>query len=213
MRVRRSSVPVVIVFVVAAAAACSAASTHSTSHNTSSPSTSLRPHYGADPSISSPSTSVRLATAVAPLPSGWKRYSYGALSVGAPETWSVRVGRDGLSCLVGIPEYTVTEWTQTQLVPQSCPAMPSRTNGAPAAPGVQISCVRAEALRVELELSRDKRITGSTSTTVVRGRTLVRGADSIWLRGPGWAAAVAAAGPRGLVQAMLATVQPTGRAC
>jgi hypothetical protein len=99
----------------------------------------------------------------------------------------------------------VTEATLTQVLAPPCP--PPLPHRPPDGPSIVIECLQAAA---------NGSYSGSPSTTVVGGLTLSRDGGSTWLHGHGWEAVVYVAGnlgPHGLGQAMLATVQPTGRSC
>ena len=96
----------------------------------------------------------------------------------------------------------MTEATLTQIIVPSCP--PPLHPVSPG-PSIVIECLQAAA---------NGNYSGPASTTVVGGLTLHRSGDSTWLQGAGWEGVVyVAGGPRALGQAMIATVQPTGRSC
>lgn len=134
------------------------------------------------------------------LPSGWIRYSYGSLSVGAPASWKV----SGTPLFCGSPPNTVTESTLYSLTATSCPAMTPQT---PTVSAVAIICLRGKANRAD---------SGPASTIVVDGRALQRTADLVYLQGTGSEGEVVLPvnfGPPSLGPTILATVAPTGRAC
>jgi hypothetical protein len=134
------------------------------------------------------------------LPSGWIRYSYGSLSVGAPASWKV----SGTPLFCGSPPHTVTESTLYSLTATSCPAM---TPQSPRVSAVAIMCLRGKANRAD---------SGPASPVVVNGHMLQRTDDLVSLQGSGSKGEVVLPenfGPSSLAPMILATVAPTGRAC
>ncbi len=131
------------------------------------------------------------------LPHGWKRFSYGSLSVGAPATWKVSTARPP-NCGPR-PSNTVTEYTATTVEVSSCPD----TSGNDSVPAVSIECLRGAA----------NGLFSGSATTIAGRATLHHSGVVVWLRGRGWEGVVTLPDNATLGRVMLATVKPTGKPC
>jgi hypothetical protein len=133
------------------------------------------------------------------LPHGWKRFSYGSLSVGAPATWKVSRARPP-NCGPR-PSNTVSEYTVTTVEVSNCPDIPANTSTPPA---ISIECLRGAANGL---------FSGSATTTVAGRTTLHHNGLVVWLPGRGWEGAVVLPNNATLGRVMLATVEPTVKPC
>ncbi len=148
-----------------------------------------------EPSSGIPASSV---THDSRLPAGWARYSYGALSVGAPADWKV------ITWDAPLANNAVSE-TMTSTV------QASTGNLAPSPPtnAVSISCGRGQASHLFSEPGPGK---------LVGGKSLhyMWSAQLVYLQGDSWQALVSVPAqtiPTSLATQLLDTVEPTGKAC
>jgi hypothetical protein len=135
------------------------------------------------------------------LPAGWVRYSYGALSVGAPRGWTVY---NFIPLCPSGPGTGVDEFTETTRMGASC-----------GRPYNGISTVIALGCLEGIAVGQFERGSPSDSTRV-DGRLLYRSSIQVSLRGSGWEATcflLYGFSPPGLGREILGTVEPTGRSC
>jgi hypothetical protein len=151
---------------------------------------------------SSPRAASSSRAGVSPLPTGWMRYSYKALSVGVPAGWKI----SSALLLCSWPADTVDEFTVDNPIElaASCPA------GGPSPAVVQsiaIECLTGRAGHL---------FSGPGPTTIVDRQVLHHSSPSlVYLQGDGWQAVVATAepAPTSFTAKVLATVEPTGKPC
>lgn len=137
------------------------------------------------------------------LPSGWVRYSYGALSVGAPRGWPTYSYVP--LCPPSPGTTAIVEFTETTAEAASCAVLPE--NGTSRV--IALGCLTGAALG-------QFAIGSPSDTAVVAGRLLRRSDTQMSLRGNGWEATfmlLPGFAPPGLGQEILGTVRPTGRPC
>ena len=137
------------------------------------------------------------------LPNGWVRYSYGALSVGAPRGWKIQ---SYIPLCPPVPGTTaVVEFTETTPVAASCASGP----GIGGSRVIALGCLTGQALG-------QFAIGSSSETTFVGGHLLRRSSTQVSLKGHDWEAIfllLPGFSPSALGQQILATVKPTGRSC
>lgn len=132
------------------------------------------------------------------LPAGWARYSYGALSVGAPAHWKV------ITWDAPPANNTVSE-TTTSVVHASTGNLPRY----PPTNEVSISCGRGQASHLFSE-------PGPGRLVGWRSLHYMWSAGLVYLQGDSWQALVfvsAQTVPKSLTAQLLDTVEPTGKAC
>lgn len=136
------------------------------------------------------------------LPAGWARFSYGALSVGAPANW--KVSSAPLFC--GSPPSTVTETTSDSLRATSCPSFGP---DSPRVQAVAIECLRGGANGLFRDSGPGTSMAGGVLHTY-------GGGTAVYLQGSRWEGVVLLPmnfGPASLGNQILGTVEPTGRPC
>lgn len=136
------------------------------------------------------------------LPPGWVRYSYGALSVGAPRGWTIY--RYVPLCPPAVGTTGVVEFTETTPEAASCAAPGTGTSRV-----IALGCLTGEAIG-------QFPIGSPSETTVDGGRLIRKSATQASLRGDGWEARfllLQGFSPPSLGQEILSTVKPTGRSC
>ena len=134
------------------------------------------------------------------LPAGWVRYSYGALSVGAPRGWRIY----SYVPLCPPPHGTndvVIEFTETTPEAASCAYSPGPSRV------IALGCLIGPAMG---------EFGSPSQTTRVQGRLLHRSDTEITYPGSGWKAVfllLPGFSPTGLGEEIMSTVKPTGRSC
>jgi hypothetical protein len=132
------------------------------------------------------------------LPAGWVRYSYGALSVGAPSDWKV------VSWVAPPANNTVSE-TTTSTVQVSAGNPPPN----PPTNEVSISCGRGQVSHMFSE-------PGPGTFVDWKSLHYMRSARLVYLQGDSWQGLVSVPAqtiPPSLATRLLDTVEPTGKAC
>lgn len=134
------------------------------------------------------------------LPAGWVRYSYGALSVGAPRGWNI-YNYVPLCPPAGGTTDVVIEFTERTPEAASCAYSPGPSRV------IALGCLLGPA----------RRAFGSPPQTIrVQRKTFHRSSTEVTLEGSDWEAVFLLLPgflPSGLGQQILNTVKPTGRSC
>ena len=135
------------------------------------------------------------------LPTGWARFAYGALSVGAPSGWAI----SSAPLFCGSPPNVVNEYTLSAVRAASCPAYGPES---PTVEAVAIECLRGQASRL---------YSSTSSTTIIDRRVLYREDSYVYLHGNGWEGVVLLPinfSPGSTLGAeILSTVEPSGKPC